>query len=102
MLTFCDNASVLGVPITKVWESPFSDLGIVGKDKVLKKIELYTKNQVQIKIITDKMQKTFLLTPKNNYAVENVCVRGRDFKFIISNSFVGCEISKPTLTFSYV
>lgn len=102
LYTFCDTATILNVPLTKVWESPFTDLGVIGKDKVLKKIELYTNSEVKIKVVTDKVQRSFLLKPKNNYAVENVSIKGLEFKFVFISTATKCEISKPTLTFSYV
>jgi len=100
--TFCQSSSVCGVPLTKVWETPFTDLGVIGRDKILKKIEVYTNSQVKIIVLTEKSKKVFLLKPHNNYAVENVSVRGNEFKFIIESCTVNCEITKPMLTFSYV
>jgi len=102
IFAFCNGASICTIPLTKVWETPITDLGIIGKDKVLKKIELYTKTDVTVKVETDKMKKTFLLKPKGTYAMEKVNVRGSEFKFIISCNVSGSEIAKPTLTFSYV
>ncbi len=96
------KASILGVPITKVWQTPITDLGVIGKEKVLKKIELYTKNAIKIKIVTEKSQKTILMNPVNNYAEENLCIKGKTFYFVIICDSLNAEICKPTLTFCYL
>ena len=99
--TFSKDASINNVPVTKVWETPFTDLNI-SKEKVLKRIEINSVNQLKFTVETNSSKKSFILNPTNGYASLNVAVRGREFRFVIENSMAGCEISNPVLTFSYV
>ncbi len=89
-------------PLTKVWETPVSSLGVVGKEKTVKKIEVSTNVDLTVTVISEKESKSVKIKKKKGVSGENLSVRGKEFKFIFSTSSAKCEICSPQITFSYL
>ncbi len=100
--TFDNSGRILGQPLTKVWETPITDLGVSGRQKTVKKIEMSTSVEVKVTVCSNRERKTVRIKKGRGVSSENLSVRGEEFKFIFSTTSSGCEICAPTITFSYL
>jgi O-phosphoseryl-tRNA(Cys) synthetase len=91
-----------GQPLTKVWETPISSLGVIGKEKTIKRIEMSTNVDLTVMVISEKETKKVKIKKSKGLSGENLSVRGKEFKFIFSTNSSKCEICSPQITFSYL
>ena len=99
--TFDNSGRILSQPLSKVWETPITDLGLSGRQKTVKRIEMYTSVEVKVTVCSDRETKTVRIK-KGGTNGTNLSVRGKEFKFIFSTTSSGCEICSPTITVSYL
>lgn len=100
--TFDNSGRILGQPLTKVWETPITDFAVASKEKTVKRIEMVTSVDLKVTIISDRETKSVLIKKSKGISGENLSVRGKEFKFIFSTSYSGCEICSPRITFCYL
>ena len=102
LCTFDNLGNNCGQPLTKVWETPVSSLGVIGKEKTIKRIEVSTNVDLTVTIISEKETKKIRIKKGKGISGENLSARGKEFKFIFSTNSAKCQISSPQITFSYL
>ena len=87
------DGSVNSAPTTKVWTSGYTDFGYAELHKVIKRIYLNTKTDLNIKILADGMEYSYQVSGNDLPQAITTNIRARKFSFSILCENAGCEIS---------
>lgn len=92
------EGEVAGSPTKKFWQSPTTNLGLAGKEKVIKDICIETSADVEITINTDNGQVVKNIRASNHprkYRIDKKCTC---FNLVLSTNESNVEILPPTIT----
>lgn len=93
-----NSGKIFNTPLTKVWTSPYTNLGYPDKIKKIKKFTLLTKYDCKVTVKTDCESKTFEVKGKNSTSTIYPVVKGEMFQFSIETDGDLSCISCPEIT----
>ena len=94
---FISGVKFFGVPLQKVWQSPFTDGGYSSKMKHIRNVYLRAKENCNVVIETDLEKKEYAITGSDKVQRVKTDVKGNKFSLTIKSSSDEQEISDVKL-----
>ena len=92
------SGAIFGVPLKKIWTSPYTNLGYPNKIKKITKFTLVAKENCKVIIKTDLETKTFEVKGKNSTSVIYPNLKGEMFQFSLETDGSFASIACPEIT----
>lgn len=94
-----NSGTIMGVPTKKEWKTAFSDFGYPCQLKTLKRIQLYTKNDITLKIESEFGTYSFAVAGKTTLQDIYINKKGKAFALSIISETAEAYISNPKIVF---
>ena len=84
--------------LKKIWKSAFTDFNISGI-KTLARVSLYTKGEINMRLESDRGEKTVTIYGGKGLRRETIGLKGEDFSVTISSEKENASVSRVALEF---
>ena len=85
--------------LTKVWQSPKSNLGYVGRKKLIKQISLVSHYDCTVEVVCDQKTKTFAIKGKVEASKLLPNMQGEHVQITLISHALQANISRPQIVF---
>lgn len=94
-----EGGSMFDMPLVKTWKSPKSNLGFVGRKKIVKTISLFSNYDCTIVVSCDNQEKKFLVKGSKTAIKINPNMKGELVQVTFMSQADKAHISRPQIVF---